>query len=197
MKRRLTLMTVALVAALTLAACGTNNDTGASSTATFNNVDVTFAQAMIPHHQQAVQMANMAKANATTDEVHDLAVKIEAAQQPEIDLMTAWLTSWNKPLPSGSGHGMNHGMGSMDADDMPGMMSDDDMMRLDESDGATFDRMFLTMMIQHHEGAIEMAKTEQTDGKDPDAISLAKQIQTAQTDEITTMNKLLDALPAL
>lgn len=195
MKRRLTLMTLALLAALTLAACGASNDeTGAAPPVAFNDADVTFAQAMIPHHQQAVQMANMAKVNASTDEVHDLAVKIEAAQQPEINLMTAWLKTWNRPAPSGQG--MNHDMGKMGADDMPGMMSDDDLKGLNQAKGAAFDRMFLTMMIQHHEGAIEMAKTEQADGKDPGAIKLAKQIQTAQTAEITTMYKLLDALPA-
>lgn len=194
MKHRLTPLLLALAAALTLAACGTNNDTSTSEAAAFNDADVTFAQAMIPHHQQAVQMANMAKANASTDDVHDLAVDIEAAQQPEIDLMTTWLKTWKKPVHNG--HGMNHDMGDMDAEDMPGMMSDDDLKALDNADGAAFDRMFLTMMIQHHEGAIEMAKTEQADGKDPDVISLAKNIETTQTDEITTMNKLLDALPA-
>jgi uncharacterized protein (DUF305 family) len=193
MKRLLTATALALVAALALAGCGTNTDTsaGSSNAATFNDADVTFAQDMIPHHQQAVQMAKMAKANASTSEVTDLATKIEAAQGPEIDTMTGWLEQWDKPVPSGSG--MNHDMGSMG--DMPGMMTDENLMALDKANGASFDRMFLTMMIKHHEGAIEMARTEQADGKNADALALAKKIEADQTAEIDTMNRLLDGLP--
>lgn len=189
MKRFLGVLALALVAALALAACGNDAGSGSSSSSSeFNNADVTFAQSMIPHHEQAVEMAKMAASHASTAEVKDLAAKIEAAQGPEIKTMSGWLKAWGKDVPSGSMGGMNHGSGGM-----PGMMSDDDMMSLDSSDGAGFDRMFLTMMIEHHEGAIEMAKTEQADGKNADAVALAKKIEADQTAEIAVMKDLLQS----
>ncbi|MBA2773682.1 MAG: DUF305 domain-containing protein, partial [Nocardioidaceae bacterium] len=166
MKRLLSATTIAVVAALTLAGCGSTSTS--SSAGTFNDADVTFARSMIPHHQQAVQMAQMAKTHASTTEVKQLADTIEAAQGPEIATMTGWLKAWGKPLPSGSDMS-GHDMGSMSGD-MPGMMSDGEMKKLDVATGAEFDQMFLTMMIKHHTGAIEMAKTEQSDGKNPDAV---------------------------
>lgn len=197
MKRFLTAITLALVAGLALAGCGTSTDSGtstrASTSAQFNDADVKFAQQMIPHHEQAVQMATMAKAKATTTDVKDLAAKIESSQAPEIEEMTSWLRQWGKDIPSGSG--MGHDMGSMDMGDMPGMMSDDEMIILDTATGTQFDRMFLTMMIKHHEGAIEMAKAEQKDGKNADAVALAQKIAADQAAEITTMNGLLASLP--
>jgi uncharacterized protein (DUF305 family) len=199
MKRLFTLFTLALVAALTLAGCGGNDETtssasSSSSSSNFNDADVTFAQSMIPHHQQAVQMAKMATMKASSPEVKQLADKIEAAQGPEIDTMTGWLKDWGKKVPSGSMSGMDHDMDDMDSTgsgDMPGMMTDADMKKLDGARGAGFDRMFLTMMTEHHTGAIEMAKTEQTDGKNADAVALAKKIEADQTAEIAEMKQLL------
>lgn len=201
MKRLFGVIAIALAAALTLAGCGGDNTSssgGSSASSEFNDADVTFAQAMIPHHQQAVVMSKMAQMHASTPEVKQLADKIEAAQGPEIDTMTGWLKAWGKDVPSGSGNdmgGMNpssgHGTGGMGSSEMPGMMSDADLKRLAASTGAEFDRMFLTMMIKHHEGAIEMAKTEQADGKNPDAVALAKKIKADQTAEIAHMQDLL------
>ena len=192
MKRLFSVLAMA-VAAFALAACGNNTDTaggGSSSRSNFNDADVTFAQSMIPHHEQAVVMAKMAKSHASSAEVKDLAAKIEAAQGPEIKMMSGWLKAWGEDASSGSG--MTHGMGGgMGGSGMPGMMGDDDMMSLDSSDGAGFDRMFLTMMIEHHEGAIEMAKKEQVDGKNQDAVALAKKIESDQTAEIAVMKDLL------
>jgi uncharacterized protein (DUF305 family) len=107
--------------------------------------------------------------------------------------MTAWLKAWGKDESDSPGHQMDgmDGDDMMDDGDMPGMMSTADLATLGRSTGAAFDQMFLTMMISHHEGAIEMAKTEQQDGKNPDAIGLAEQIETAQTAEITLMKSLL------
>jgi uncharacterized protein (DUF305 family) len=183
-------LTAALLAAslLTLAACGNEDDNG--SNAEHNDADVTFAQQMIPHHEQAIQMAGLAETRAESQEVKDLAADIEAAQDPEIETMTGWLESWGEDIPDDGMSGMDHG--DMSSDEMPGMMSDDEMDDLMGSSGLGFDRMFLTMMIEHHEGAIEMAKTEQSDGKFPDAIELAEDIETAQTAEIRTMQDLLD-----
>ncbi|EAQ5978266.1 DUF305 domain-containing protein [Salmonella enterica subsp. enterica serovar Senftenberg] len=196
MRRLFSVLALALVAALALTGCGNtadnaaNSGTSNSSKADFNDADVTFAQSMIPHHQQAVVMAKMAKANAESSDVKDLAAKVEAAQGPEIDTMSGWLKAWGQKQPSGNGMGSMNGM-DHGSDGMPGMMSDDDMMSLDSTKGTGFDRMFLTMMITHHEGAIEMAETEQTDGKNADAIALAKKIEADQTAEIAQMKDML------
>jgi len=180
-----TTLTAALLAAslLTLAACGNDDETDTG--AAHNDADVTFAQQMIPHHQQAIEMSELAETRAASPEVKDLAADIKGAQDPEIETMTGWLESWGEDLAGESEHGGH------DTSDMPGMMSEDEMVELEAASGAEFDRMFLTMMIEHHEGAIDMAKTEQAEGEYPDAIALAEEIERAQTAEITTMNELL------
>lgn len=200
MRRILGSITLAVAAAFTLAACGSNEpstSSTSSSSSDFNDADASFAQSMIPHHQQAVQMAEMAKTHASTPEVKELADAIAAAQAPEIDAMTGWLESWGEEVPAsdmgmeGDTGGMDHDMDSMGSMDMPGMMGEDEMKDLDSAVGATFDRMWLTMMIKHHEGAIEMARTEQAQGQNTDAVALAKKIETDQTAEIAEMKDLL------
>ncbi|MFE6510566.1 DUF305 domain-containing protein [Nocardioides sp. NPDC057767] len=184
---RKTLTAAALAATLlTLAACG--GEDGSDTTAGHNDADVTFAQQMIPHHEQAIDMAEAAESRAESQEVKDLAADIEAAQGPEIETMTGWLESWGEDVPDGGMSDMDHGDMS---DDMSGMMSEEDMTALENATGAEFDQMFLTMMIEHHEGAIEMAKTEQADGESADAKALAEDIETAQAEEIQTMQELL------
>lgn len=193
MKRRLFSSTIlAVVVAFALSACGSGGgDSAGDGGGDFNDADVTFAQSMIPHHEQAVEMAKMAKMHASTAEVKNLADKIEAAQGPEIATMKGWLKDWGKDESSGgSMEGMDHGSDGSGMKDMPGMMSDDDMTGLEKATGAQFDQMFLTMMIEHHTGAIEMAKTEQSKGKNGDAKALAKQIEAAQTTEIADMKEL-------
>jgi uncharacterized protein (DUF305 family) len=149
----------------------------------FNADDVAFATNMIPHHQQAVEMAALAETRASDTEVKDLTAKIKAAQDPEIETMQGWLTVWGKPAPSG---GMGH--------DMAGIMSEDDMNKLEAARGAEFDRQFAQMMTAHHNGAIEMARTEQAQGADPEAKALAKTIEIAQQAEVAQMQKILDRL---
>lgn len=186
-----TLAVAALIIAapLALAGCGGEDDTPAGSTGQFNDADVTFATEMIPHHQQAVEMAELAADRAQSPEVRQLAEDIEAAQGPEIETMTQWLEDWGQEAPSAS---MDHGdMGHGDSDGMPGMMDETEMTTLEEADGATYDQMFLQMMIEHHEGAIEMARTEQANGENPDAVALAEQIETDQKSEIAKMDELL------
>lgn len=179
-------ITAALVAAslLTLAACGNEDDN--DSAAGHNDADVAFAQQMIPHHQQAIEMAELAETRAESPEVKDLAADIKAAQDPEIETMTGWLDSWGEEAPGEGGHG-----GHDTSDDMAGMMTEEEMADLEGSSGSEFDQMFLTMMIEHHEGAIEMAKTEQAEGEFPDALALAEEIESSQTEEIQTMQELL------
>jgi len=189
MKRTLMSAAFAVVAAFTVAGCGSDtdsNDSTNSSGAQFNNADVTFAQSMIAHHEQAVEMATMAQERASSTEVKQLADKIAAAQGPEIDTMTGWLEDWGQEAPPDSESGMDHS-----GSDMSGMMSDADMESLGTATGAEFDQMFLTMMIEHHTGAIEMAQTEQQDGENPDAIALAEKIEADQTTEIAQMEDLL------
>ncbi|CAI9418038.1 hypothetical protein HIDPHFAB_03170 [Nocardioides sp. T2.26MG-1] len=194
-----TLAAVALLAAsgLTLTACGddTSGDSDgqaqSSDTATsFNDADVTFAQQMIPHHQQAVEMAQMADGRATSAEVKELAENIEAAQGPEIETMTNWLEEWGQEVPSGD---MEHGDMGHGGGDMAGMMDDEQMSDLEDAMGGSWDQMFLEMMIEHHEGAIEMAETEVDEGESPEAVALAEKIITDQQAEIALMQDLLDA----
>lgn len=208
--RRKYYVVVALVVsgAFTLAACGGDNDdsmdglsgmNSSSSTSRsasgdaagdFNDADVTFASTMIPHHQQAVEMAELAETRAKSPEVKSLATQIKGAQDPEIRTMSGWLTAWGERVPSDTSSDMGE-MDMSEGSSMPGLMSDADMRLLMNASGADFDQMFLTMMIEHHEGAIEMAKTEESDGKNADAIALAEQIDSAQTAEIATMQGLL------
>lgn len=193
MNKTLKLIAVVAAAAFTLVACGTNTDSGSTSSK-HNDADVSFAQAMIPHHAQAVVMAKMAKSQARDPRVKALASKIEAAQQPEISTMSDWLKTWGEKVPStdSSMSGMDgHRMASMDNSDMPGMMTSAQMTQLGKASGTTFDRMWLQMMIQHHQGAIEMAKAEQNNGQSVDAVELAEKIEAAQTAEIATMRSML------
>ncbi|OKI47414.1 DUF305 domain-containing protein [Micromonospora sp. CB01531] len=198
--RRAALAGATVAAALALTGCGggdhptagTGHDTPATGSpspgATFGDADVTFAHLMIPHHRQAVAMAELADDRAADPEVRRLAGQIKAAQAPEIARMTDWLTAWGRPVPPASA---GHGMPGMDHG-MPGMMSDADLATLKASSGTDFDRQFLTMMIAHHEGALTMAQAELTGGANPEARALAQRIVDAQRAEIDSMRKLLD-----
>ncbi|MCX5328660.1 MULTISPECIES: DUF305 domain-containing protein [unclassified Streptomyces] len=200
--RRTALAATAGVAALVLAACGggdgghdmgsMESDSSPSASAPakagdHNDADMDFATEMVQHHRQAVDMAELAADRASSQEVKDLAMKIKGAQDPEIKTMSGWLTSWGEEAPADmsgmEGHDMSPGM--------PGMMSSEDMDKLTKASGAEFDEMFLEMMVEHHEGAIEMARTEKADGKYSPATKLADDVITAQTAEIEQMNKML------
>jgi uncharacterized protein (DUF305 family) len=173
---------VVIALALLVAACGDSSGSATPSSAAFNDADVSFAQGMIPHHTQAVEMADLGSTQASSAKVKDLAVRIKAAQGPEITAMTAWLKSWNKPVEASGGD-----MSGMDM----GIMSAADMKSLTAATGTAFDKMFLTMMVVHHKGAIEMANTEQNTGKFADAKAMAGAIITGQQAEIDEMTKLL------
>jgi len=194
---RKTLAVIALLATsgLTLTACGGDSgDEAKSSTPSsseFNDADVSFAQQMIPHHQQAIEMAQLAQGRASNPDVLELADDIEAAQGPEIDTLEGWLEAWGEDVPSGGMAGMDHGDMSNDDGAMSGMMDEEDMNDLTDASGAAWDRMFLEMMIEHHEGAVEMAQVEVDDGANPDAVAMANQIIRDQQAEITQMQQLL------
>ncbi|MEO6881092.1 MAG: DUF305 domain-containing protein [Mycobacteriaceae bacterium] len=209
MRTRFALPAVAIVTTLGVALAGCGSDTtgpsastssGGSTSSTpsaavFTTADVTFLEGMYPHHAQAVQMATMVPARTTTPALLDLAKKIAAAQKPEMDTMTGLLKSFGRPAPTadpgamGGMSGMDHGGGSS----MAGMMSAQDMTTLGALSGAGFDRQWLTMMIDHHSGAIEQAGAELKDGSNPEARALATSIVSDQQAEITTMKGLLAA----
>lgn len=165
-----------------------------------NDADVMFAQHMIPHHQQAVEMSDVLLAKQGIDaRVTDLATQIKGAQAPEIEQMQGWLKQWgNPPMPpmpqqghGDMGHG-NMGQGSMPA--MQGMVSETDMTALRNAQGAEAAKLYLTHMIAHHEGAITMAQDEIKDGQYPAAIEMARTIVKTQQQEIDTMRQILGSL---
>ena len=198
--RRLSLIATAAFAAAILSACSTDSDdsmpsidaagtsmtgemTSDIATGSGQEDDVMFAQMMIPHHEQAVEMADMAldPDASSSVEVRELAVDVKAAQDPEIETMRGWLEAWGAPQePSG---GMDHDSG---------MMSQGDMGALASAEGAEFDRMWLTMMIEHHEGAITMAQDVLATTEDEEVKAMAEDIIAAQEAEIATMQALLE-----
>ncbi|MFC5181857.1 DUF305 domain-containing protein [Actinomadura harenae] len=151
-----------------------------------NAQDVMFAQMMIPHHRQAVDMAKTVLAKGVDPKVKNLAERVEKAQAPEIEKMSGWLKGWGESVPAPGGHSMA-GMGH----DMAGMMTEKQMADYDKASGKELDRMFLTMMIEHHKGAVTMAQQEQKTGSAPEAKALADAIIKAQQAEITEMRGLL------
>ncbi|BBY16975.1 DUF305 domain-containing protein [Mycolicibacterium litorale] len=189
----------------------------ASSDATHNDADVMFTQGMIPHHQQAIEMSDMLLGKQGIDpEVISLANEIKNAQGPEIEQMQGWLEQWgvsDTPTPSGTGmpgHQMPGGgdMGDMPGHQMPGdggmgdmpgmgegghgMMSETDMAALQNAQGAEASRLFLTQMIEHHKGAITMARQEIDNGQFPAAVDMARNIVSSQQAEIDRMQAMLD-----
>lgn len=215
---------LAVATALTLAACGSSTTApsgsggipgtggmpGMSSTAAggtpapaapaasgpHNQADVAWATGMIPHHGQAVAMAEIALAKATDPTVKQLATAIKAAQDPEIKTMSGFLQGWGQPVPATSG---GHDMGAMGStagsSSMGGMMTDEQMSQLNSASGPAFDRMWVQMMLTHHRGAVAESRTELANGSSPEAKRLAQTIIDGQTAEIATMTALLGTLP--
>ena len=217
-KKTLAVGAMALAVVFTAAACS-DTDTGttaATSSATtsattsaadeaaaHNDADVMFAQMMIPHHSQAIEMSDMLLAKeGIPEEVTALAEQIKAAQGPEITQLESWLEQWGEPteMPEtgnndmpGMDEGMDEGMDGMEGMEgmqMEGMMSEEDMQALSDAQGTDAARLFLEQMIAHHEGAIDMAQTEIEDGQFPDAVEMARTIVDTQQQEIDTMRQL-------
>lgn len=162
--------------------------TTATPAAAHNDADVTFAQHMIPHHTQAVEMSDTLLTKQGIDpRVTQLANQIKAAQGPQIQQMQGWLTQWGAPsMPPMSGTG-----------DMPpvsGMMSQQDMTALTDAQGVAATKLYLTQMIAHHEGAITMAQSEINDGRYSPAVEMAHGIVSGQQQEIDTMNGILASM---
>ena len=218
MNRASSLTAVALASALALAGCGTGGEqntdaasettsstaaaTGAGSPSStpsgatsgepiaeeHNDDDVMFAQMMIPHHQQAVDMSEtlLAKDDIPA-EVQDFAQKVIDAQGPEIERMNQMLQTWEAPMPAEDSTSMDHGTG--------GMMSEEDMGMLNDAQGTDAARLYLEQMTVHHEGAVEMAQEQIEQGQNPQAVELARQVVEDQEAEITEMEQMLQELP--
>jgi uncharacterized protein (DUF305 family) len=198
MLRRFVAPAIAVALTATLAACGSDESpsadtapateapSGSNATVALNAADIEFAQGMIAHHEQAIEMAEIALDPnvGASPEVIDLATRIKGAQDPEVELMTGWLTAAGEPVVMDTSGG--HDMSSMD-----GMMTAEQMDAMAAMTGAEFDQMWLEMMVAHHEGAISQSESVKSNGSNPDVLALADQIITAQQREITEMQALL------
>ena len=161
---------------------GMHSDDDQSSAANnFQGSDVMFAQMMIPHHEQAVQISDLALKISKNAEVLKLAAEIKDAQSPEILQMTSWLNQANAALE------MGHSMG------MGGMLSDSEIKTLESATGKNFDILFLNGMIAHHEGAIHMALMVK-DSANADVKALGESITKSQAAQILVMKEMLKNL---
>ena len=153
----------------------------------FNDADVLFAQSMIPHHEQAIEIAELAldPASGASPAVRDLAGRVKSGQDPEIATLTAWLKARGKSTTMDMA---GHDMSTMD-----GMLSAADMKALDAASGSAFDRLFYEQMIRHHQGAVAMARIVKEDGADPEIAALADAVIAAQSDELAEMTKAIGA----
>lgn len=164
-----------------------NMDHGSTSkvadSAEHNAADIMFAQMMLPHHEQAIVMSDiMLEKSDIPANVTAMAKQIKDAQGPEITTLTGWLKEWNAPTDAPMDH------------EMDGMMSEDDLNKLRAATGTEAAKLFLTQMIEHHEGAVDMAEDEIEDGKNADAVAMAKSIVESQQKEIDEMRTMLKGL---
>ncbi|WP_017541502.1 DUF305 domain-containing protein [Nocardiopsis halophila] len=185
---------------------------------THNEADVVYLLKMIEHHKQALDMTAMAPERVENEDVEKIADRIEDAQGPEIEAMEAWLetnvygpaegnpnyadscglTQWREGDDGVEGGG-HHGGGGLEAcpieidhTDMPGMLTQDQLDDLEASDGAEFDALFVELMTEHHEGAIEMAEDVTVDGKDTDVLRMANDVIAEQQADIARMEEALE-----
>lgn len=204
MRTRTTAVAGLLAGVLVLAACGdedTQSTAGAGSAgpsasasadtgADYNDADVSFVSGMVPHHMQAVEMADIVLADQPSPEVAAIAQEIKAAQQPEIDELNGLLDHFGVEADSSGGHGGHGGGAPMHG----GMMTDEEMAAFETATGTESERMFLTQMIAHHKGAIEASDAELEDGVHEPALQLAESIRDTQAAEVTRMEQLLTQL---
>jgi uncharacterized protein (DUF305 family) len=160
-----------------------------------NAADIAFVTDMIPHHQLAIRMADLANGRANDAQVKELAVAIKEAQEPEITTMSGWLSGWVKSKSATSSNSGQEGFSVSGSASHGGRIIDAELVTLEKATGAPFDRMWVTMMISHHTGAIQTARTELTSGINTDAKKLAQSIRTSQGTESGKLKKLLANLP--
>ncbi|MBI3791879.1 MAG: DUF305 domain-containing protein [Gemmatimonadetes bacterium] len=179
----------------------------------YTTADIAFMQGMIHHHSQAIVMCRLAPTHEASEAVRTLCGRIINAQQDEIAVMQQWLRNRNQTVPSGpppagaSKHqvaGMSHDMPGMKHDNatadtpmMPGMLTPAQMAALDAARGPDFDRLFLSGMIQHHNGAIGMVKdllSHEGAAQDRSVFKFAADVNVDQTTEVERMRKMLAGL---
>ena len=213
MKRTPLAVAAAVAGTLILSACSGNADpgstgeapvpetsvatdtagTGEEISAEHNDADVMFAQMMIPHHQQAVEMSEILLAKDDIPQnVADFAQGVIDAQGPEIDRMNAMLEAWGQQPMNMDDMDGTGGMGGHGG--MSGMMSEDDMQQLEDATGTEAAKLYLEQMTRHHEGAVDMAEQQVADGQNPQAVALAEQVIEDQEAEIQEMKTMLENL---
>ncbi|HZQ32017.1 MAG TPA: DUF305 domain-containing protein [Mycobacterium sp.] len=176
----------ALLTVGVLTACGSSDHHAAPSTSdqsteqSHNANDFAFAHSMVPHHEQAIEMAQMVPTNTKNQKMVLIANRIIATEAPEIQALRVWLMQWpdtqgNNPFSQSA----------------PGTVDPATMNRLHSLSDDAFDHLWLTTMIAHHKGAIAMAQDEVAHGKNADVIYLAKTIITEQQADIDAMNHML------
>jgi len=165
----------------------------------FTEADVHFVTGMISHHAQAIVMAGWAPTHDASESVRRLCERIINAQTDEIQLMQVWLRDRNQPVPEAKPLPVRMKMGGVEHEMlMPGMLTDEQMKRLDQARGGEFDRLFLTFMVQHHRGAVTMVEqlfSSPGAGQDEAVYKFASDIFADQTTEIERMQKMLLTLP--
>lgn len=157
----------------------------------YTDADIAFVQGMIPHHQQALEMTALVGDRADDPDLTAIAERIEVSQVAEIDQLEGWLTARGESV---SGMHAGHGDGEHG---MPGMLTPQEMDRLERASGPRFDRLFLLGMIRHHEGAVLMVEsllTEGEGGQESEVFQLAGHIGSDQQVEIAAMKRKLAEL---
>lgn len=183
MRAGLIAMTAALAVALT--GCASSDASapaaapqgGGAATSDHNDADVKFSMEMIPHHQQTIQIADLASQRATGEKAKLIAAKVLSAEEKEIRTMTGWLKSWNQAPPA-AGHAGH---------DMPGMLTAADIKALESASGKAFDDKFLPMILKHLQNGVTMAKQVISDGQHQPTKDLAGQIVTSQQKKIAEL----------
>lgn len=165
----------------------------------YTPADVHFITGMIGHHSQAIIMARWAPTHGASASVRTLCERIINAQTDEIDLMQTWLRDRKQPVPEAKPMPMKMMMNGVEHTMlMPGMLTDEQMKKLDAARGREFDRLFLTYMIQHHNGAVTMVTelfASMGAGQDEQVFKMANDIQADQGTEINRMTKMLLTMP--
>ncbi len=197
------LVSLALIAALAPAGCGTDEPEQMLSDTEHSDQDVAFATHMIQHHAQALSMVDLTLERPLDPDVAALAEQVRDAQAPEIELMSDWLVDWDEDVPatmrdhSNAGHGDHsaaealEGMGQDGGSDMPGMLTADQLAELEDACDAEFEDLWLELMIAHHEGAVQMAEQQAAEGTYRPAVELAEDVVASQSAEIDQMRQLL------
>ncbi|WP_244929724.1 DUF305 domain-containing protein [Nocardioides sp. W7] len=165
-----------------------------SAAPAWNHDDVSYLQMTIPHHGQALDLAELAATRAADRRVRALATRVQAARGPETWLMAGWLAERGIDVPSPQDDPHDYDHGDHGHHPMRGLLDDDELAELAAADGAAFDRLFLGALVRHHRGAIAMAGDVLADGTDPRVAEIAEKVAAGQGAEVTRMERILAEL---